>query len=111
VNLRVVLIISIKPADWATRHVAQQVDRLECAFRTFWEQWNKLYPRAENSLWSNQKDDVARRGSKNRFTSALGSKNDSFHDKSDVELSVILKPIPRHLTEANYPFRVLLLTL
>ncbi|GFW76814.1 uncharacterized protein TNCV_59121 [Trichonephila clavipes] len=35
------LIIGRKTAGWLTRHVAGQVDRLECAVRNCWEQWTR----------------------------------------------------------------------
>ncbi|GFU86583.1 transposable element Tcb1 transposase [Trichonephila clavipes] len=35
------LIIGMKTAGWSTRRVAGQVDRSECAVRSYWEQWTR----------------------------------------------------------------------
>ncbi|GFU53554.1 transposable element Tc1 transposase [Trichonephila clavipes] len=35
------LIIGMENADWSTRRVAGQVDRLECAVRNCWEKWTR----------------------------------------------------------------------
>ncbi|GFS78834.1 uncharacterized protein TNCV_3149431 [Trichonephila clavipes] len=35
------VIIGMKSAGWPTRRVADQVDRLECAVRSCWEQWTR----------------------------------------------------------------------
>ncbi|GFY07915.1 uncharacterized protein TNCV_2579471 [Trichonephila clavipes] len=35
------LMIGMKTADWSTRRVARQVDRLECAIKNCWEQWTR----------------------------------------------------------------------
>ncbi|GFY23292.1 uncharacterized protein TNCV_3939881 [Trichonephila clavipes] len=43
------LIIGRKTAGWSTRHVADQVDRSECAVRNCWEQWTREGTHARKS--------------------------------------------------------------
>ncbi|GFW33954.1 transposable element Tcb1 transposase [Trichonephila clavipes] len=35
------LIIGLKTAGWSTHRLASRVDRSECAFRNYWEQWTR----------------------------------------------------------------------
>ncbi|GBM60918.1 Transposable element Tcb2 transposase [Araneus ventricosus] len=71
------LIIGMKTAGWLTCRVARQVDRSECAVRTYWEQWT----RDGTHVWSTGSGASRKKTRReDRATSAFGSHSDSFHD-------------------------------
>ncbi|GFW47896.1 hypothetical protein TNCV_2400831 [Trichonephila clavipes] len=70
----------------------------------------RRYLRAENRVWSDQKDHEER-GSKDRAASTCGTHSDLFNDTSDVGVAIVPQTISRYLSEANLkskcPFRAL----
>ncbi|GFU17611.1 hypothetical protein TNCV_2700951 [Trichonephila clavipes] len=92
------------PADFRKTLVSEACQKLLGAVDT------RRYPRAENRVWSDQKDHEER-GSKDRVASTCGPQSDSFNDTSRRNNC---STISRHLAEANFkskrPFRALPLT-
>ncbi|GFW36945.1 transposable element Tcb1 transposase [Trichonephila clavipes] len=109
------LIIGMKTAGWATRRVAGQVDRSECAVRNFSEQWTRegTHVRKPGSRATRK---TTRREDRRIVRQALVDPTVTRSTiRADVGVAIVPQTIFRHLAEANLkskrPFRAFPLTL
>ncbi|GFS89901.1 transposable element Tc1 transposase [Trichonephila clavipes] len=108
------LIIRTKTADWSTRRLAGQVDRLECAVRNCWEQWTREGTHARKTV-SGATRKTTRREDRRIVRQALVDPTVTRSTiRADVGIAIVPQTITRHLAEANLkskrPFRALPLT-
>ncbi|GFV27364.1 transposable element Tcb1 transposase [Trichonephila clavipes] len=105
------LIIGIKTTGWSMRHVAGQVDRLECAVRNCWEQWTREGTHARKTeSGANRK--TTRREDRRIVRQVLVDPTVTrLTIRADVGVAIVPQTISRHLAEANLkpkrPFRAL----
>ncbi|GFW04584.1 transposable element Tc1 transposase [Trichonephila clavipes] len=108
------LIIGMKTASWSTRHVAGQVDLLECAVRNCWEQWTREGTHVRKT-GSGATRKTTRREVRRIVRQALVDPTVTRSTiRADVGVAIVPQTISRHLVEANLkskrPFRALPLT-
>ncbi|GFX04759.1 transposable element Tc1 transposase [Trichonephila clavipes] len=108
------LIIGVKTAGWSTRHVADQVDRSECAVRNCWEPWTREGTHARKT-GSGATRKTTRREDRRIVRQALVDPTVTRSTiPADVGVAVVPQIISRHLAEVNLkpkrPFRALPLT-
>ncbi|GFU63894.1 transposable element Tcb2 transposase [Trichonephila clavipes] len=108
------LIIEMKTACWSTRHVAGQVDHLECAVRNCWEQWTREGTHVRKT-GSGATRKTTRRDDRRIVRQALVNPTVTRSTiRADVGVAIVPQTISRHLVEANLkskrPFRAFPLT-
>ncbi|GFV27550.1 transposable element Tc1 transposase [Trichonephila clavipes] len=108
------LIIGRKTVGWSTRHVADQVDRSECAVRNCWEQWTREGTHAWKT-GSGATRKTTRREDRRIVRQALVDPTVTRSTiRADVGVAIVPQTISRHLAEANLkskrPFCALPLT-
>ncbi|GFS87560.1 transposable element Tcb1 transposase [Trichonephila clavipes] len=108
------LIIGMKTSGWSTRRVAGQVDCLECAVRSCWEQWTREGTHVRKT-GSGATRKTTRREDRKIVRQALVDPTVTRSTiRADVGVAIVPQTISRHLAEANLkskrPFRALPLT-
>ncbi|GFV10068.1 transposable element Tc1 transposase [Trichonephila clavipes] len=108
------LIIGMKTEGWATRRVAGQLDRLECAVRNCWEQWTREGTHARKTR-SGATRKTTRREDRRIVRQALVDPTVTRSTiQAEVGVAIVPQTISRHLAEGNLkskrPFRTLPLT-
>ncbi|GFX26824.1 transposable element Tcb1 transposase [Trichonephila clavipes] len=108
------LIIGRKTAGWATRRVAGQVYRSECAVRNCWEQWTREGTHARKTRSGATRKTTRRKDRKIVRQAFVDPTVTRSTIRADVGVAIVTQTISRHLAEANLkskrPFRALPLT-
>ncbi|GFT06138.1 transposable element Tcb1 transposase [Trichonephila clavipes] len=95
------LIIRMKTAGLPTCHVADHVDRSECAVRNFWEQWTREGTRVRKT-GSGATRKTTRREHRRIVRQAFVDPTVTHSTiRADVGEAIVPQTISRHLAEAN----------
>ncbi|GFW91918.1 HTH_Tnp_Tc3_2 domain-containing protein [Trichonephila clavipes] len=104
----------MKTAGWSTRGVAAQVDRSECAVKTFWEQWTRESTPAPKTRSGATRKTTKREDRRIVWHALVGPTVTRSMIRADVGVAFVPQTISRHLAEVNLkskrPFRALPLT-
>ncbi|GFY22048.1 transposable element Tc1 transposase [Trichonephila clavipes] len=108
------LIIGMKTAGLSRHLVAGQVDRSECAFRNWWEQWTGEGTQARKTGFGDTRKTTRKDDRRIVRQALVDSTVTRSTIRADVGVAIVPQTISRHIAETNlkskHPFRALPLT-
>ncbi|GFV79856.1 uncharacterized protein TNCV_1726811 [Trichonephila clavipes] len=93
------LIIGMKTAGWSTRHVAGQVDHLECAIRNCWEQCPREGTHARKTGPGATRKTTRKEDRRIVRQALVDSTVTCSTIRADVGVAIVPQTISRHLAE------------